>query len=264
MSSVKGRTPLMSNVLFRQTTSNVTNKTFKLLVSYDGSNFYGSQIQKDKPTVAGFLATAVKKVLKKEIKLIFASRTDRGVHARENVCSFSSETNIPVPSLKKALNSKLPKYIRVNKIAVKNNFNPRYDCKSKVYRYYFRTGDFFPYQNDYCLCSPFNLNRRLMHNAAKLIEGQKDFKYLSSCSNRKNTICEIKQCRLSRGKNLFFLEIEGSHFLYKMVRTIVSFIIEVGSGKIKTGNFERIICGKAPHITPAPPNGLYLWKIKYK
>jgi len=239
------------------------NKTFKLSISYDGSKFYGSQIQKDKPTVAGFLDSALKKVLKKEIKLVFASRTDRGVHARENVCAFESPTDIPVSSLKKALNSKLPKYIRVNGIKVKDSFNPRYDCKSKVYRYYFRTGNFFPYQSDYCLYVPLNLNRKLMNKAAKLIAGRKDFRRLSSCSNRRNTICDVKRCCLSRGKNIFFLEIEGSHFLYKMVRTIASFVIEAGSGKIETGDFEKITRGKAPHVAPAPPNGLYLWKVKY-
>jgi len=241
----------------------MTGKTFKLSISYDGSKFYGSQIQKDKPTAAGFLEKAFKKILKKETKLIFASRTDRGVHARENVCSFDSSTDIPVPSLKKALNSKLPKYIRVNKITVKNNFNPRYACKSKVYRYYFRTGNFFPYQNDFCLYLPSNLNRKLMERAAKLIEGKKDFRHLSSCSDRKNAICDVMRCRLSRGKNLFFLEIEGSHFLYKMVRTIASFIVAAGAGKIKTCDFEKITSGKTPHIAPAPPNGLYLWKVKY-
>lgn len=242
----------------------MTKKTFKMSISYDGSKFYGSQIQKGLPTVAGFLDRAVKKVLKKDIKLIFASRTDRGVHARENVCAFESSTDIPVSLLKKAFNSKLPKYIRVNGIKVKVSFNPRYDCKSKVYRYYFRTGDFFPYQNDYCLYVPFNLDRKLVKKAAKLIAGRKDFRRLSSCSNRENTICEVKRCRISQGKIFFFLEIEGSHFLYKMVRTIASFIIEVGSGKIKTGDFEKIALGKAPHIAPAPPNGLYLWKVKYK
>ena len=247
-----------------RTASTGANKTFKLSVSYDGSKFYGSQIQKDKPTVAGSLKKAAEKIMKKEIKLVFASRTDRGVHARENVCAFESSTDIPVSSLKKALNSKLPKYIRVNKITGKNNFNPRYGCESKVYRYYFRTGDFFPYENDYCLHIPFNLNRELMNKAAKLIEGKKDFRHLSSCSSRRNTICDVKRCFLSRGKNLFFLEIEGSHFLYKMARTIASFIIDAGAGKIDPGDFKKITGGKAPHIAPAPPNGLYLWKVKYK
>ncbi|PIU18896.1 MAG: tRNA pseudouridine(38-40) synthase TruA [Elusimicrobia bacterium CG08_land_8_20_14_0_20_44_26] len=241
---------------------------FKLSISYDGSKFFGSQIQKQNPTIAGEIFRAISKTVQDpdKVSLIFASRTDRGVHARCNVCSFKSNTNIRPSAMKRALNSRLTKYIRINTVslAVDENFNPRFDCVSKIYRYYFRAGGYSPYHADYCLKIPERCDRQKMAEAASRITGVKDFRFFSSCSSRENTVCRIFDCFVSKGKNLFYIQIEGLHFLYKMARTIASFVVECGVGKINPDDFDKIIGGREKRVEPAAPGGLYLWKVKYR
>ncbi len=239
-------------------------RRYKLSISYDGSKFYGSQIQKDKPTVAGRLSEALKKIIGFSPRVIFASRTDRGVHARENVCSFAASVKMPELAFKRAINSKLGRYIKINRLRkTDDSFNPRHGCLSKIYRYYVRRAEVFPYMRDYRLFVSSKLDRKKMETAAALLTGKKDFRRLSSCSNRENTICDIIGCRLSRGKTDFFIEIEGSHFLYKMARTAAAFIISAGRGEIEPEEISAILEGRRNRIAPAPAEGLYLWRVKY-
>ncbi|MCD6413431.1 MAG: tRNA pseudouridine(38-40) synthase TruA [Elusimicrobia bacterium] len=239
-------------------------KNWKLSVSYDGSKFFGSQIQKNRPTVQGFLKKAIEKTVGHKVKLTFASRTDRGVHARANFCSFQSGTKIPRENLKHAINSRLPKHIRVNKVSPAQNFDARRSAKSKIYRYFFKTRNFFPYDHDYRLFAAKQPDWAKMEAMAERIPGRKDFRHFSSCSDRKNTTAEISKCEIRKTQDGFYIEVEGSHFLYKMVRTICALILKAGMGEISPGNFEKIIKGKFRHIQPLPPNGLYLWKVKYE
>ncbi|MEA2081173.1 MAG: tRNA pseudouridine(38-40) synthase TruA [Elusimicrobiota bacterium] len=237
---------------------------YKLSVSYDGSKFYGSQIQNDKPTVAGRLSEALEKVLGVSPRVLFASRTDRGVHARENVCSFSEALKMPEDAFVRAVNARLGGYIKINKLMkTGDSFNPRHGCLSKTYRYYVRTAGVFPYMRDYVFSVSSELDRKKMEKAASLLAGKKDFRRLSSCSNRENTMCDIINCRLSKGKSEFFIETEGSHFLYKMVRTAAAFVIACGKGKVKPEDISAILDGKLNRIAPAPACGLYLWRVEY-
>jgi len=235
---------------------------FKISISYDGSQFFGSQKQKNSSTVQGVLEEALEKVLKQKVNLKIASRTDRFVHARENFCSFEGKTKIPLENLKKAINSHLPCPVKILKIEKKKKFHPRFDAVSKTYRYFIKTKNFYPYDHNYCWYVPFKLERNRMEKAAKFLVGKKDFRHLSSCSKRENTICDVKKVKISKGEN-FFIEINASHFLYKMARTMVAFIIEAGTGRISEKDFKKVIAGTARHIAPAPPQGLFLWKINY-
>ena len=244
--------------------SDSATRRYKLSVSYDGSKFYGSQIQNDHPTVAGRLSEALKKVLGFSPRVLFASRTDRGVHARENVCSFVATLPMPSDAFVRAVNSRLGRYIKINCMRQTDDFfNPRHGCSSKIYRYYVRAAEVFPYMRDYVFFVPPKLDRKKMEKAAALLTGKKDFRRLSSCSNRENTICDIIRCRLSKGKSAFFIEIEGSHFLYKMARTAAAFIISAGKGEIEPDELGAILDGRLKRIAPAPAEALYLWRVKY-
>jgi len=237
---------------------------YKFSVSYDGSKFYGSQIQRDKPTVAGCLSEALEKVIGFSPRVLFASRTDRGVHAKENVCSFAASLKMPEDAFVRAVNARLGRYIKINKLMrTDDSFNPRHGCLSKIYRYYVRSAEVFPYMRDYVFSVPQKLDRKKMEKAAALLAGKKDFRRLSSCSNRENTICDIVNCRLSKGKSEFFIEIEGSHFLYKMVRTAAAFVIACGKREKEPEDINAILDGRLNRIAPAPAGGLYLWRVKY-
>jgi len=237
---------------------------YKLSISYDGSKFYGSQIQRDRPTVAGCLEGALKKAIGVSPRLLFASRTDRGVHARENVCSFKASLKMPESAFLSLLNSKLGGYVRTWRIsAVSDCFNPRHGCLSKIYRYYARTGASVPYMRDYRFFVPRGLDRGKMNRAAEFLKGKKDFRRLSSCSGREDTLCDVINCRVSKGLRDFYIEIEGSHFLYKMVRTAASFILACGRREIEPDELGAILSGSGKRVAPAPPGGLYLWRVKY-
>ncbi|MBU3955034.1 tRNA pseudouridine synthase A [bacterium] len=239
-------------------------RRYKLSISYDGSKFYGSQIQKDKPTVSGNLSGALKKVLGISPRVIYASRTDRSVHAKENVCSFAASVKMPELAFKRALNAELGRYVRINRLRkTDDSFNPRYGCLSKIYRYYVSRKEILPYRSDYCLSVPQKLDRAKMEKAALLLVGKKNFRHLSSCSNRENTTCDVLNCRISKGKSDFFIEIEGSHFLYKMARTAAAFIISSGTGEIEPAALGAVLEGRRNRIAPAPACGLYLWRVKY-
>jgi len=204
------------------------------------------------------------KVLGVSPRVLFASRTDRGVHARENVCSFVASLPMPSDAFVRAVNSRLGRYIKINRMRqTDDSFNPRHGCLSKVYRYYVSRAESFPYKRDYCLFVPSKLDCKKMEKAAELLTGKKDFRRLSSCSNRENTICDIINCRLSKGKSEFFIEIEGSHFLYKLARTAAAFVISAGKGETEPDAITGILDGRLNRIAPAPAEGLYLWRVKY-
>ncbi|MGE4357674.1 MAG: tRNA pseudouridine(38-40) synthase TruA, partial [Candidatus Omnitrophota bacterium] len=118
-------------------------RNFKLVIEYEGTNYHGWQIQNRKSgksakikTVQEEIEGALRKIFKKEIKLIGSGRTDSKVHALGQVANFKCDTNLKPLNILNALNSYLPSDIRVLSVKeVKNNFHARFSAKAKVYRY---------------------------------------------------------------------------------------------------------------------------------
>jgi len=240
----------------------------KLTIEYDGTDYFGWQIQKRKPTVQGEITKVLERILGEKIRLIGAGRTDSGVHALSQVASFKTRSEkLPTGSLSKALNSLLPSDIVIKEVKeVPDSFNARYSAKSKVYRYQILEQPFpSALERRFSWHIPEPLNWRKIKEASKYFIGKYDFFPFSvRGSSRKSRQCAIRDFKIRKVKNLYILQIEADYFLYKMVRRIVGALIEVGRGKIEPEYIRALLHGKASPLRArtAPAHGLFLVKVK--
>jgi tRNA pseudouridine38-40 synthase len=241
-------------------------RNIKITISYDGTNYSGTQKQKNALTIQEVLEKSLEKITNEKIKTIFAGRTDAGVHAKAQVVNFKTNSSIPVEKFPPALNSVLPKDIVViGSEEVALEFHSRYDAKSKVYKYLILNTSFcLPFYRRYAYWVPEKLDLEKMEKAAIYFLGKKDFTYFcKKGSSVKNKICEIYNLKIKKNKDLIEIEIKANRFLYGMVRMIVGTLIEVGKNKIKPEEVKEILKGEKKVQNIAPPQGLYLIKVNY-
>jgi tRNA pseudouridine38-40 synthase len=244
-------------------------RNIKLTIEYDGTDYFGWQIQKRKPTVQGEIKKVLERILQEKITLTGAARTDSGVHALSQVANFkTTNEKLSAESLNKALNSLLPSDIVIKEVKeVPNSFHARYDARSKIYRYQI-LNQFFPsaLERRFSWHIPGPLHWRKIREAIKYFVGKHDFSLFSvSGSSRKNKQCTVRDFRIRKVKNLYVLQIEADYFLYKMVRRMVGVLIEVGRGKMEPEYISPLLHKKASTLRAqtAPPHGLFLAKVKY-
>ena len=241
-----------------------------LTIAYDGTRYGGWQIQKNSKTVQGELEKALKKILKEKIKVIGASRTDSGVHARAQVANFKTKKNFPPKRLQAALNANLPKDISVtNAKNASLKFHSQFDAKSKLYRYTILNSQIDePFLRPYYHKVPYRLNLPLMRKETKALSGKHDFKSFqakSALSPIKNTKRTIKKVSIKKDKGFIYIDIKGTGFLYNMVRNIAGTLIEIGRGYFPEGSMKKILESRnRKEAGPtAPAKGLTLVEIKF-
>lgn len=252
--------------------NNLTNMRIRLIISYDGTDFFGYQIQKNSRTIQLCIEEVIKKVYNTNVKTINASRTDTGVHANCQNVVFdipSSISRIPVENLKFVFNKELPEDIRVIKsMEVCENFHPRYDSIKKTYSYTIYNGENMPpYFRRHMTCIKKELDLDAIKEAMTYFVGTYDFVGFSNTgSSVKSTIRTIYDFEINSSLNVIKLSITGNGFLYNMVRIIVGTLIFVGHGKIKPSEIPEIILSKDRNLAgkTASPNGLVLEKIYYE
>jgi len=244
-------------------------RNIRLTIEYDGTDYFGWQIQKGKPTVQGEITKVLERILEEKIKLIGAARTDSGVHALGQVTHFKTRNEkLSTDSLSKALNSLLPADIVIKEVKkVPHSFHARYSVKSKIYRCHILK-QLLPsaLERRFSWHIPESLHWRKIREASKYFVGKHDFSPFSvTGSSRKNKQCTVKNFKIRKAKNLYILQIEADYFLYKMVRRIVGALIEVGREKIEPEYIRALLNGKASTLRAqtAPPHGLFLIKVKY-
>ena len=241
---------------------------YKCIVSYDGTNYMGFQIQEELPTIELAIIQAIKSMLNIDVKIYASGRTDRYVHAFNQVFHFDLENNIPVNGIKKGLNSFLPKDIYIKSVElVDESFHSRFSAISKEYRYYINIGEYNPLTINYAP-NITNLDINLMKAAIKLLEGEHDFKGFASSSidPRKSTIKNIFHTEINkRGDYLEFIFI-GSSFLKYQIRRMMGLIIEIGRGKENKNKILEVLEKKDPSISHkvADGCGLYLYNVGYE
>ena len=239
-----------------------------LIVEYDGTNYAGWQRQSNAMTVQEKLEIALRKLTKEEIVIAGASRTDAGVHAMGQSAHFDTESRIPADKFSYALNTMLPPDIRVvHSHEVKPEFHSRFSTRGKRYRYLFHAA---PHacaigRNTHAHVI-YPLDAELMHREAQDLVGEHDFAaFAASGSVVKDTVRKIYRAEVSRNGSEITLIVEGSGFLYNMVRIIAGTLIGVGSGNMEPGAFRRAIASKNRldlGIT-APAHGLTLMEVFY-
>lgn len=240
-----------------------------LTVSYDGTNYCGSQVQDNGITIEEVLNRELSRFFAQDIKVTGASRTDSGVHAIGAVFVFDVETQMPAEKISYALNVSLPDDIVViNSREVAPDFHPRFQKTSKTYEYFILNSDFpNPLLRNYTYHYRKFLDDKKMNEASKYLIGEHDFTSFAAIGSQTNTfVREIFDAGVSRDGDLIIFYITGAGFLYNMVRIIVGTLVEVGNGKREPSEMKAILEKKDRSAAgpTAPAQGLVLKEISYK
>lgn len=247
-------------------------RNLKLTLAYDGSEFYGWQIQPDRPTVQGALADTLRKITQEKIWIYGSARTDAGVHALGQVAHFKTRTRIPAENLQRALNSLLPPSIRVCTVEeAPADFHARWHAQAKTYRYRILRAPLCPpFAWRYVYHYPFPLDEEAMAQAAPLFEGEHDFSSLGSWDpeeedhSKVRTVFSSRLERLPEQQELVYT-VRGRSFLRYMVRKMVGTLLAVGKGRLKPEDIPGLFEARDRSLAgpTAPPEGLYLVEVEY-
>lgn len=234
--------------------------------AYKGTNYHGWQYQPNATSVQETLTKALSTILKKDIDLVGAGRTDAGVHARQMFAHFDWEEQINIPFYIHKLNSFLPKDIAIiNLHDVHKEAHARFDATKRTYEYHihtkkdaFESDDSWQYQNE--------LNVEKMNEACKILFNHIDFECFSKVHTDVNTFnCKIYEANWIIDNTKLIFTISADRFLRNMVRAIVGTMLSIGLEKIAVADLTKIIeskdRGKAGFSVPA--HGLYLTKVEY-
>ena len=241
---------------------------YRMDLCYDGSAFFGWQIQPREISVQETIETALRKLCRDEkIAVVGCGRTDTGVHAKHYVLHFDTEKLLDCESLVYKLNRFLKIHIAVEQLVLCNNdFHARFDAKQRTYRYFIHQRK-DPFAQKFSLYHPADLNLREMQKAANFLLGKQDFTSFSKLhTDVKTNICDISEAKfVVDGPDSFYFEISADRFLRNMVRAITGTLLDVGIGKINAEDVQKIIAekdrGKAGKSVAA--HALFLWKIEY-
>ncbi|MEG2783729.1 MAG: tRNA pseudouridine(38-40) synthase TruA [Lachnospiraceae bacterium] len=243
-------------------------KRIKLTIAYDGTNYCGWQIQPNGITIEEVLNNTLSKMLKEEIIIIGASRTDSGVHALGNVAVFDTQTTIPPDRIAYALNRRLPEDIVIVKSEEVNaDFHPRYCNSRKTYQYnIINTHTIIPTKRLTNYFVSYKLDIEKMRQAAAYLVGEHDF--ISFCNIRtdvKDTVRTITEFSITQAGDEIQIVISGNGFLYNMVRIIIGTLIRVGRGFYEPEKIQDILEAKDRKAAgaTAPAHGLTLVEIEY-
>jgi tRNA pseudouridine38-40 synthase len=252
-------------------------RNFKLEIEYDGTRYHGWQVQNSKKARASYdnsqtiqyvLEKVLRKILQEDIKLTVAGRTDSGVHALAQVANFKSLSRMPFERLRWALNCLLPEDVKVTRIKnVGLNFNSRFSAKSKLYRYTILNRK---YSSALLANRVFffhhYLDVTLMRREAKILLGRHNFASFQATETRqRNPLRMIKLIKISKDKDLLYIDIQADSFLYNMVRSIAGTLLEIGRGRFPRGSMKNILKARNRNLAgpTLPAKGLCLLKVKY-
>lgn len=238
---------------------------YKLIISYDGTNYCGWQVQSNGTSIQTLVQKALETSLRHPLDLTGSGRTDAGVHARGQTAHFDTPVSFSPNRLLISLNALLPPDIRILRIdPTETTFHARYSAKSKIYHYHLnRAMDPFSRLYSHRVPGPCDLD--LLKAAAAQFIGTHDFTSFANVKDIPNTdtIRTIHRLDIVEHKNGIRLEFEGDGFLYKMVRNITGTLLDIASGKPK--DIPAILAAKDRRQAgqAAPPQGLFLMEVVY-
>lgn len=244
---------------------------YRLLISYDGTEYSGWQVQPNGISIQQLLQDTASIILRQPIQITGSGRTDAGVHATGQVAHFFSNTPIDTFRFLGSMNGLLPPDIRIHDIyAVSDHFHARYSAVKKAYSYHFCLDRVqLPFDRLYRLHIREKINLNALVEAAAIFVGTHDFSAFANEQHRgvaaKDAVRTVERLVINNEEGGIRLDIEADGFLYKMVRNIVGTLLEVGNGKIAVDDIPLILDHKdrrrAGHT--APPHGLFLRKVCY-
>lgn len=240
-----------------------------LIVEYDGTRYHGYQLQGTLPTIQLEMEKAVKALTGETSRVVTASRTDTGVHARAQVVSFRTHADYQTDIFVRALNHYLPEDISVKEAwRTADNFDVRRRAVSREYTYTILNSSIrSPLRDRFCHRVPGELDMDMMNSAARILIGTHDF--VSFVSNReaaaRATVRRVQRAEWERHEDTLVFTMKANSFLMHQVRNTVGVLIKVGRGKVSPEEFSSILEAKQPGLAwpAAPASGLCLMQVNY-
>ena len=242
---------------------------YQITLEYEGTNYKGWQYQKNGPSIQNEVEKAIKKVLKKKIRIIGSGRTDAGVHAIGQSANFFCDK---IENLKKFLNS-LNYFLSKKSISIisikkkRLSFHSRFDAKKRIYKYIIvNRRNFLVLDKNRAWLVKKKLNVYSMKKALKLFLGTHNFNAFRSTScGAKSPVRTIERSTLTKKGDKILITFSSRSFLQHQVRSMVGCLKVIGEGKWNVGNLKILFKSKKRSLCapPAPSNGLYLYKVIY-
>ena len=241
---------------------------FKLTIEYAGTRYSGWQIQKNARTIQGEIARAVQEATDVgHFELYGAGRTDAGVHALAQVAHLDIDATLPAETLRRRINDALPSDINILRVdTVRHTFHARHDAVARSYVYHVarrRTA----FAKSFVWWVKDDLDVERMRAAAVRFAGLHDFQsFTDDDPEEKSTQVLVETLEMFEDGDLILIHIEGSHFLWKMVRRIVGVLVEVGRGGLSATDALAMLTARSglPARLTAPASGLFLERVYYK
>jgi tRNA pseudouridine38-40 synthase len=254
-------------------------RNLKLILSYDGAEYAGWQVQPGRTTIQGVLASAIGRLSGENVLPQGSGRTDAGVHAMAQVASFVTGSAIPVENWGRALNDILPASIRVLEVSeAAPEFHARKSAQAKTYRYRIYRGAVCPpFLARYVWHYPYPLEEAAMIAAAGVVEGEHDFTSFAAVDpERAERMAENENSHTTNVRTIFssawtrqgdelIYSVRGSGFLHHMVRNLVGTFLLMGKGTVSLDGLRGILAARERTAAgpTAPASGLYLVSVEY-
>jgi len=242
-------------------------RRYFIWLSYDGTHYHGWQVQPNGISVQGELQRVLSTLLRQEISITGAGRTDAGVHARVMAAHFDFEGDIDCKQLAYKMNRMLGVDIVIDRIEeVSPELHARFSATERTYHYYIHTRK-DPFQRHYSCEIHYPLDFEKMNEAGRILTTYEDFgAFCKAHSDVKTTLCHVTRADwIQTGENTWYFVITANRFLRNMVRAVVGTLVDVGRGRLTLEEFRGVIEGKRRSDAgdSMPGNALFLEDVKY-
>ncbi len=239
-------------------------KNIRIIIEYDGTDFYGWQEQPGLRTVQGEIQRGARQILGEGIRITGASRTDHGVHALAQVAHFVTSSIKPLEAIRCGINAVTGRDVHIRSIdAVDLSFHSRFSARSKTYQYHIAIRP-SPIRRRYAWTVPYRIDCERMNAAAAMFKGRFDFRHFSAREDsEKDGLCEILAIGLTMLDEEIIITVEADRFLRRMVRGLVGFLVDVGRNRFRPEKAMEAQKGEIKDIFFAPAQGLFLVKVNY-
>jgi len=240
-----------------------------LIVEYDGTHYHGFQLQANSATIQGEMEEALSKLTNEKLRVMAASRTDAGVHAKGQVVGFRTTSSLPPRSFISGLNHYLPEEIAIKEAyKAEDSFDVRRDAVSREYNYYISNSPTrSPFSNGFAYQVAGDLDIEAMNQASQVLIGEHDFASFVGCIDEgiKTTRRNVYEAGMEKDGDLDIFNIVANSFLTHQVRNTVGALIQVGLGRMSADQFRDMMEAGQPGLAAptAPACGLFLMRVNY-
>ena len=243
-------------------------QNYKLTLCYDGTRYKGWQRQGNTDnTIQAKMENLLSRLLEQPVEIAASGRTDAGVHAKAQVCSFQAETDMPVRIMLTKLREFCPEDIGVISLeTAAPRFHARLNCVRKTYVYQiWNSAEPNVFERRYMYAYPEALDIDKMRLAAQQLIGEHDFSAFCTKRTKKSAVRRLESISIEKEGDIIKIMLTGNGFLYNMVRIITGTLLEVGTGQRPVDSVGKALRSEDRQQAgfTAPPHGLFLWNVEY-